>query len=151
MSQIELERLRNRNRSVREFLVVENLLDDEIRAVLSVIAAVFVNRTLAIDEGYSFLSTSVVSPEVLRLYRGARHIGVETITATQRLVDISPGIRASFSDLVCFNVSSYRDLDILSSELPERGLVDEIRSLPLLSYVYIGKHSGDIIRGKIMI
>ena len=151
MNQAELERLRNRNRSVREFLIVENLLDDEIRATLAVITAVFTNRTLAIDEAYSFLSASVVSPEVLRLYRGARHIGVETITATQRLVDISPDVRVSISDLVCFNVSSYRDLDILASELPERGLVDEIRSLPLLHYVYIGKHSGDIIRSEIVI
>ena len=128
------------------YFIVENLLNDEIISAMSLFCSRAVNLTFVVDEAHHLLNSEIVNSRnakaVLRLYRGSRHIGVETITASQRLVDIPASVRIVFTDLFIFGLSSFRDLEILSSELPDKFLVGKIKTLSPLSYLYLDKIGG---------
>ena len=100
------------------------------------------NLTLILDEARVFLHKPALADEFIRYFRVARHIGVETITSTQRLIDIDPDIRATFTDLFIFHISSFRDLSVLADELPEKSLITKIQTLAPLHYLYVDKQHG---------
>ena len=132
------------------YLIVTDLLDKEIQELEDDVSRVR-DCTVVIDESRYFLHGQALSENMIRFFRVARHVGVETLVSTQRLVDIDPDIRATFTDLLLFHISSFRDLSVLADELPRKGLVEKLQNLPALNYLYIDKQHGIISENIIQV
>lgn len=124
------------------YFVVENLTSVEVASTLAFVAKYARDLCLVVDEARTLLGGAKLSDDLLRLYRGARHVGVTTVTVTQRLVDIPADIRIVFSDLFIFTLTSFRDLKVIAEELPDRGLVEAVQALRPLDYLYVDKQDG---------
>ena len=124
------------------YFVVENLTSVEVASTLAFVAKYARDLCLVVDEARTLLGGAKPSDDLLRLYRGARHVGVTTVTVTQRLVDIPADIRIVFSDLFIFTLTSFRDLKVIAEELPDRGLVEAVQTLRPLDYLYVDKQDG---------
>lgn len=92
-----------------------------------------------IDEAHTHLG-NWIGGGLISTIRASRHLGLDFVLVTHRLVDLATDFRAIFSHLVIFRTISDRDADLIYRmvDLPE-----DVRKLPMRKCIVVNLRTGE--------
>ncbi len=129
------------------YISIQDLTPDEARTWIDSLIGPLEkigNLALVVDEAHQFCRHDHIPESLVRLPRWARSIGIDVFFVTQRLVDLSPDIRAVLTYLVMFNCDEPRDLAEYATRLG-RTQVSKLQRLAPWQHIVFdlvsGRHS----------
>lgn len=125
------------------YMVPANVVGKDVLKLNNAIAHSLRHSTwdgvVMIDEAHTMLG-NWQGGALIGTIRASRHLGLDFILVTHRLVDMATDFRAILSHLVIFRTVNDRDADLIYR------LVDlpvDVRKLPMLSYIVVNLRTGE--------
>lgn len=101
---------------------------------------------IVVDEVWKYCDPYKVPPELALIVQTGRKHGCEGVFLTQRPNKVNGTVLNEATELVCFRLSERAGVD----KVEEYGLdPDEVRNLPLGSFVALNTNTGGRLRGKV--
>lgn len=103
-------------------------------------------KLLMLDEAWKYCSPHSIPQPLANCVQTGRKRGLEMLFATQRPNKLNEAILNEWTEFVCFTLDGEKALDCVEERGADR---DEVRNLPLGSFVALNKHTRGVLRGKV--
>lgn len=103
-------------------------------------------KIVSLPEMWRFCTKDSIPLEFAMLAQAGAEAGIELLLDTQTPEKLNPSLDGQINELVCFKLLSEDALRAVERMGADR---DEVKNLPLGSFVAYNRISGDVLRGKV--
>lgn len=103
-------------------------------------------KVILLDEAWKYCSPHAIPLSLATVVQTGQKRGLETLFTTQRPNKLNEAILNEWTELVCFTLDGEKALDCVE----DKGAVrEEVRQLPLGSFVALNRHTRGVLRGRL--